>query len=98
MAAMQRAMLENAAALVRPGGVIVYSVCSLAPQEGEGVVRGFLAEHPEFAIDRAGGGVTGVLKLSTRRGSMTTGPDAAASTAFSPRPDAPSASTIRGRR
>jgi 16S rRNA (cytosine967-C5)-methyltransferase len=45
-------MLEHAAALVRPGGVIVYAVCSLAPQEGAGVVRGFLAEHPEFALER----------------------------------------------
>ncbi len=52
MAELQRAMLENAAALVRPGGVIVYAVCSVAPQEGPGVVRGFLAEHPEFAIER----------------------------------------------
>jgi 16S rRNA (cytosine967-C5)-methyltransferase len=52
MAELQRVMLENAAALVRPGGVIVYAVCSLAPQEGHGVVRGFLAEHPEFAIER----------------------------------------------
>jgi 16S rRNA (cytosine967-C5)-methyltransferase len=52
MAELQRAMLENAAALVRPGGVIVYAVCSVAPQEGAGVVRGFLAEHPEFALER----------------------------------------------
>jgi 16S rRNA (cytosine967-C5)-methyltransferase len=52
MAAVQRPMLENAAALVRPGGVIVYAVCSLAPQEGPGVVREFLEEHPEFAIER----------------------------------------------
>ena len=52
MAEVQRPMLENAAALVRPGGVIVYAVCSLAPQEGPGVVRGFLAEHPEFALER----------------------------------------------
>ena len=45
-------MLENAAALVRPGGVIVYAVCSLAPQEGSDVVQRFLAEHPQFTIER----------------------------------------------
>jgi len=45
-------MLDNAAALVRPGGAIVYSVCSLAPAEGPGVVDDFLTRHPEFAIDR----------------------------------------------
>jgi 16S rRNA (cytosine967-C5)-methyltransferase len=52
MAEVQRPMLENAAALVRPGGVIVYAVCSLAPQEGPDVVRGFIARHPEFALER----------------------------------------------
>jgi 16S rRNA (cytosine967-C5)-methyltransferase len=52
MAELQRVMLENAAALVRLGGVIVYAVCSVAPQEGPGVMRGFLAEHPEFALER----------------------------------------------
>jgi 16S rRNA (cytosine967-C5)-methyltransferase len=51
MAAVQSPMLENAAALVRPGGVIVYSVCSLAPAEGQGVVEDFLSRRPEFAID-----------------------------------------------
>jgi 16S rRNA (cytosine967-C5)-methyltransferase len=39
MAAIQSRMLENAAALVRPGGAIVYSVCSIAPEEGERVQR-----------------------------------------------------------
>ncbi len=52
MAAVQSPMLDNAAALVRPGGAIVYSVCSLAPAEGPGVVDDFLTRHPEFAIDR----------------------------------------------
>jgi len=51
MAAVQSPMLDNAAALVRPGGAIVYSVCSLAPAEGPGVVDDFLTRHPEFAID-----------------------------------------------
>lgn len=55
MARLQRAMLGNAAALVRPGGVIVYAVCSLAPPEGPGVVRAFLAEHPQFALERPPG-------------------------------------------
>jgi 16S rRNA (cytosine967-C5)-methyltransferase len=52
MAAVQRPMLEHAAALVRPGGVIVYAVCSLAPDEGPGVVRDFLEEQPKFSIER----------------------------------------------
>ncbi len=52
MAAIQGRMLENVAALVRPGGVVVYAVCSLAPEEGAGVVEKFLDHHPEFVIDR----------------------------------------------
>jgi len=52
MSEIQLTMLRQAAALVRPGGVIVYSVCSFAPQEGPGVVRSFLSAHPEFAIER----------------------------------------------
>ena len=47
-AALQAQMLPNAAALVAPGGVLVYSVCSVTKQEGPGVVADFLAAHPEF--------------------------------------------------
>jgi 16S rRNA (cytosine967-C5)-methyltransferase len=52
MGAVQSRMLENAAALVRQGGAIVYAVCSFAPEEGVEVVRGFLRNHPEFVLDR----------------------------------------------
>ena len=51
MAVLQARMLEQAATLVRPQGAIVYSVCSLAPEEGSGVVEDFLAHHAEFAIE-----------------------------------------------
>jgi len=51
MARIQSAMLAKAARVVRSGGAIVYSVCSLAPEEGIEVVRDFLATHPNFAID-----------------------------------------------
>ena len=52
MAALQARMLENAAALVRVGGALVYSVCSFAPEEGAIVIGEFLAAHPQFRIDR----------------------------------------------
>ena len=48
LAARQRALLDRAARLVRPGGRLVYSVCSLEPEEGESVVASFLAEHAPF--------------------------------------------------
>jgi 16S rRNA (cytosine967-C5)-methyltransferase len=73
MAEVQRAMLGNAAALVRPGGVIVYAVCSLAPQEGPGVVRAFLAKHLEFALERPP--ATQLAPWLQGDGTMATSPD-----------------------
>lgn len=48
MAELQARMLPNAAALVEPGGTLVYSVCSVTRQEGPNVVAAFLRDHPEF--------------------------------------------------
>ena len=50
MAALQAPLLEGAAPLVRPGGVLVYSVCSLEPEETESIVTPFLNRHPEFSL------------------------------------------------
>ncbi|MDR7418019.1 MAG: 16S rRNA (cytosine(967)-C(5))-methyltransferase RsmB [Armatimonadota bacterium] len=47
----QTAILAGASGAVRPGGTLVYSVCSLEPEEGPAVVEAFLARHPEFARD-----------------------------------------------
>lgn len=44
----QAAILAAAAAVVRPGGRIVYSTCSLEPEENERQVQAFLAAHAEF--------------------------------------------------
>jgi len=44
----QRALLAAAAALVRPGGLLVYATCSLEPEENSDIVTEFLARHPEF--------------------------------------------------
>ena len=46
---LQRAILDNAARYVRPGGTLVYSTCTILPEENEGVTDSFLAEHPDFA-------------------------------------------------
>ncbi len=48
MAGLQRVLLESAAQATEEGGVLVYAVCSLTEEEGEGVVRAFLEDHPEF--------------------------------------------------
>jgi 16S rRNA (cytosine967-C5)-methyltransferase len=48
LAARQRRILSAAADLVRPGGRLVYSVCSVEPEEGEDVIAAFLADRPQF--------------------------------------------------
>jgi 16S rRNA (cytosine967-C5)-methyltransferase len=48
---VQRAILNNAARYVRPGGVLVYSTCTLLRRENEDVVLGFLADHPQFKAE-----------------------------------------------
>ena len=47
----QSALLERGAGLVRPGGVLVYSTCTIEPEENEEVVSAFLARHPGFRPD-----------------------------------------------
>ena len=45
---VQAKILENAARYVKPGGYLVYSTCTLSRAENDGVVDGFLQQHPEF--------------------------------------------------
>ena len=49
---LQRAMLNNVVALLRPGGVIVYSTCSLEPEEGEHLVAQFIEQHRELKLEQ----------------------------------------------
>ena len=49
MAIVQTTLLDAAGGGVKPGGVLVYAVCSTDRREGEDVVDGFLSAHPEFA-------------------------------------------------
>ncbi len=46
---LQLAILEEAAKLVKPGGVLQYSTCSLCPAENQEVVKRFQEKHPEFS-------------------------------------------------
>jgi 16S rRNA (cytosine967-C5)-methyltransferase len=48
-AAMAYEILEAGAAMVEPGGMLVFAVCSLEREEGEEQIAAFLAAHPEFA-------------------------------------------------
>ncbi|MEY8386311.1 16S rRNA (cytosine(967)-C(5))-methyltransferase RsmB [Oscillospiraceae bacterium 38-13] len=46
---IQSAILENAARYVRPGGTLLYSTCTILPEENEEVTGAFLGLHPEFS-------------------------------------------------
>ncbi len=50
-ATLQRELLEGVAGAVARGGLLVYSTCSLEPEETDAVVAAFLAAHPEFELD-----------------------------------------------
>ena len=51
MVKLQRSLLERVAPLTAPGGIILYVVCTISPQEGPEQVRDFLRKHPNFSID-----------------------------------------------
>jgi 16S rRNA (cytosine967-C5)-methyltransferase len=51
LAATQRIMLRAAATVVKPGGVLVYSTCTLEPEENDAQIESFLRESPEWALE-----------------------------------------------
>jgi 16S rRNA (cytosine967-C5)-methyltransferase len=51
LAKSQSKLLDAASGRVKPGGRLVYCVCSLEPEEGEQQVDGFLKRHPDFRLD-----------------------------------------------
>ena len=48
LVALQQRLLDNAAALTKSGGTLIYCVCSLEPEEGEEAIAALLARHPEL--------------------------------------------------
>jgi 16S rRNA (cytosine967-C5)-methyltransferase len=51
MAKLQRDVLRAASAIVKPGGLLVYSTCSLEVEENDAQVERFLAEHSEWRLE-----------------------------------------------
>ena len=51
---LQKELVARAARLLKPGGILVYSTCTLTREENEAVVEHFLANHREFVLDDAG--------------------------------------------
>lgn len=46
----QQEILDNAAEMLKPGGRMVYSTCTFAPEEDEDGIAAFLERHPEFSV------------------------------------------------
>lgn len=47
----QKEILDNAAVMLKPGGVIVYSTCTFSREENEDVIEYFLERHPDFTLE-----------------------------------------------
>ena len=48
---LQREILERQASYVKPGGVLIYSTCTILRRENQAVAEGFLAAHPDFETE-----------------------------------------------
>lgn len=69
---IQLAILENNARYVKAGGVLVYSTCTLLPEENEGNIARFLERHSEFALEPF---AHGDITVSAPNGMLTLTPD-----------------------
>lgn len=75
LAGAQGALMSRAAELTKPGGRLVYCVCSLESEEGAGVIADFLKNHPGFRrLPLTAGEVGGIAELVTAEGDLRTLP------------------------
>jgi len=47
----QKSLLDNVSSWLKPGGTLVYSTCTMTPEENDAVVNSFLETHPQFRLD-----------------------------------------------
>jgi len=71
----QKKILKASCQYVKRGGVLVYSTCSILPEENEKQVENFLFDHPEFKLDTDAGWVPEALKDRFKGGMLSLLPD-----------------------
>jgi 16S rRNA (cytosine967-C5)-methyltransferase len=91
MALEQAAILATGAAALRPGGVLVYSTCTISPTENERLIAAFLDRHTDFRLDDLAAELPGFAMASPGQSADRTRPwperdDSLASGALAPRP------------
>jgi 16S rRNA (cytosine967-C5)-methyltransferase len=70
---VQRAMIDRAARLVKPGGILVYSTCTIIRRENDQIIEEFLLRHKDFEIETAAGYFD--KEIVNERGYVKTYPD-----------------------
>jgi 16S rRNA (cytosine967-C5)-methyltransferase len=68
MSRLQKSIVDRVADYLKPGGVLVYSTCTLTKDENEKVVEDFLERHKEFVLDNAAGYLPGEASALVRGG------------------------------
>lgn len=72
--ALQQELLEGVAGALAEGGLLVYSTCSLEPEETDAVIAAFLALHPEFRVDTSWRGLPPAQDLVDGEGHLRAWP------------------------
>jgi NOL1/NOP2/sun family putative RNA methylase len=60
---LQESLIEAAAAAVRPGGILVYSTCSFAPEENEAVLDSLIQKRDDVSVEPIGFGSAGIARF-----------------------------------
>lgn len=48
---VQKTLLEKVSEVLKPGGVLVYSTCTISKEENQNIINSFIKDHPEFELD-----------------------------------------------
>lgn len=71
LAAVQSKLLKAAVEMIKPGGLILYSVCSLQPEERRGVIESMLANDERLGLEKIpAAAVNGEIQFISRRGEL----------------------------